>query len=248
MFQEDELSCDAFLGGRIKLLQPRHGYRAGTDPVLLAAASKAKPGETVLELGCGGGTGLLCLMARVNVAATGLERLPEYCDLAEKNAKLNDKNIEIICGDLGNPPAQLKEQTFDHVMLNPPFFLGGKNATNAGRAQGRQEDTPLAEWIDQALRRLRPMGYLTLIHLTERLQDVISLIDSRAGDLEIKPLTARNRRTPKRVILRMRKSSNGATTLCNPLILHEGHSHTYDQDSYTAQAKAILADAQPLEF
>ena len=56
-----ETTDNAFLGGRVQLLQPRRGYRAGVDPVLLAAAVAARPGEAVLELGCGVGTALLCL-------------------------------------------------------------------------------------------------------------------------------------------------------------------------------------------
>ena len=37
-FADSALSRDGFLGGRLEVLQPRRGYRAGADPVLLAAA------------------------------------------------------------------------------------------------------------------------------------------------------------------------------------------------------------------
>ena len=37
IFAEDELSDDDFLCGRLRLLQPLKGYRAATDPVLLAS-------------------------------------------------------------------------------------------------------------------------------------------------------------------------------------------------------------------
>ena len=46
---------DLFLDGRLRIRQPANGYRAGADPVFLAAAVPAKPGESVLELGCGAG-------------------------------------------------------------------------------------------------------------------------------------------------------------------------------------------------
>ena len=56
-FAEDDLTCDAFLGGKLHLWQPRRGrgYRAGVDPVLLAASIEATAGQSVLELGCGVG-------------------------------------------------------------------------------------------------------------------------------------------------------------------------------------------------
>ena len=58
------LTEDRLLGGRVTLLQPQGGLRAGHDAVLLAAAVPARPGDRVLELGCGSGAAFLCL-ARV---------------------------------------------------------------------------------------------------------------------------------------------------------------------------------------
>jgi len=62
-----DLPCseDTLLGGRVKLRQPRHGYRAAIDPVLLAAAVPAGDGDTLLDIGCGAGTTVLALAARV---------------------------------------------------------------------------------------------------------------------------------------------------------------------------------------
>ena len=57
-FAKEDLTEDAFLDGRVRLLQPRKGYRAATDPVLLAAAVAAKPGDKVLDIGCGAGAAL----------------------------------------------------------------------------------------------------------------------------------------------------------------------------------------------
>ena len=38
IFADADLTCNDFLGGRVRLYQPVKGYRAGVDPVLLAAA------------------------------------------------------------------------------------------------------------------------------------------------------------------------------------------------------------------
>ena len=50
---------DALLGGRVRLIQPVRGYRAGMDAALLAAAAPAAPGERVIEAGCGAGAVLM---------------------------------------------------------------------------------------------------------------------------------------------------------------------------------------------
>ena len=55
----DDLTQNAFLGGLVRLWQPRRGYRAGADPVLLAAAVPARGGQSVLDLGCGAGAAVL---------------------------------------------------------------------------------------------------------------------------------------------------------------------------------------------
>ena len=54
-----DVTEDAFLGGKLHLKQPRRGYRAGVDPVLLAAAVPAQAGQSVLDLGCGVGAAAL---------------------------------------------------------------------------------------------------------------------------------------------------------------------------------------------
>ena len=89
MFPADEPSDDRFLCGRLRLLQPRKGYRAATDPVLLAAACPATSGDRVLDLGCGAGAAALCLGLRVpGLALSGLELQPGYADLARDLAQV----------------------------------------------------------------------------------------------------------------------------------------------------------------
>src|SRR5277367_94636 len=56
---------DAFLGGRLKLRQPKSGHRAGHDAILLAAATSARPGDRVVDFGAGVGAAGLVLARRV---------------------------------------------------------------------------------------------------------------------------------------------------------------------------------------
>ncbi|NJS39430.1 MAG: methyltransferase, partial [Rhodobacteraceae bacterium] len=125
MFAAEALSDDKFLSGRLSLLQPLKGYRAATDPVLLAAACPAKAGDSVLDLGCGAGAAALCLGQRVpGLHLAGLELQADYADLARQNATRNGMALEVHEGDLARMPAALRRD-FDHVIANPPYYPPG---------------------------------------------------------------------------------------------------------------------------
>ena len=250
-FDAGELSHDAFLGGRLVLGQPRKGYRAATDPVFLAAATPAKPGDAVLELGIGTGAATLCLARRVGgLLLSGLELNPEYLELACENAAANSVEVVLHLGDVATPPVALRQQSFDHVILNPPFFDAKASPSSIpGRDLARREAGPdLAAWIACALARLRPGGWLCMIHRVERLPEILAEIGSNAGDVSVMPLAARAGRPAKRIVLRARKGSRGGFRLLAPLVLHAGAAHHSDGDDYTPAASAILRDAGPLNF
>ena len=242
-----ELTTDDFLGGRLRITQPARGYRAGADAVMLAAACPASPGETVLELGCGAGVASLCLARRVpGLTLTGLERQPDYAALARHNAAANALPLSVIEGDLAAPPPALRGASFDHVIMNPPFFLGGTPAPDPGRAGARSEETPLSLWIDAALRRLKPKGWLTVIQRADRLDGLICGLQGRAGALTILPLAARRGAEAGRIILAARKGAGAPLRLLAPFVIHAAEYHQGDGEDLTPEAAAVLRDVAPI--
>ena len=245
---DDQLTHDAFLGARVHAWQPRNGYRAATDPVLLAAATDARPGQSVLELGCGAGVALLCLSARVpGLALTGVERQADYAELARRN--LGD-SARIVAADLTALPEDLRQQSFEHVIANPPYYPagGGTAASDAGREAALRTETPLDAWVEIAARRLAPKGWLTMILLAERLPEILAAIAPRLGSVALRPLAPREGRAAGRVLIRARKGGRGPFTLLPPLVLHEGAAHPGDCAHDTVLARAILRDAAPLPW
>ncbi len=245
----DALTRDAFLDGRVQIWQPRTGYRAATDPVFLAAAVPALPGQSVLELGCGAGVAALCLAARVSgLALTGVELQPCYATLARRNAAANGAELDVIEADLRSLPPALRARRFDHVIANPPYYAAhGPAAADAGRDRALREDTPLADWVDVALRRTRDLGHVTLIHLTERLPDLLAAFHARAS-CTVLPLAARRARPARRVIVQARKGARAPFTLLPPLIIHQGDSHPGDGEFFTDRVRALMRDAGALDM
>ena len=249
-FTDDQLTQDDFLGGAIKIWQPKNGYRAATDPVFLAAAIGAKTGQSLLELGCGAGTALACLCKRVEgLDAHGLEIQADYADLARRNAADNGLGFTVHGGDLLNMPEPIRTASFDHVFTNPPFY--DASASSAPSDVGRDTahrigEAQLKDWIAVGLRRLKPRGYFTIIHRTERLADILAALDGKAGDIRILPLTPREGRAAGRVIIRARKGAAGALQLLAPLILHQGTAHSKDEDSFLPDVRNILRNTQPI--
>lgn len=244
----DTLTKDAFLGGKLHLLQPKFGYRAGVDSVLLAASVPAVAGQTVLDLGCGVGAAGLCLAARVpDVQLTGIEVQQEYAELAKRNG---GDAIDVVVADLADLPLTVRQKQFDHVLANPPYYdrAASRAATDMGREAALGEATPLAVWVKVAAKRLAPKGYAHFIHRVERLPEILAAMSPRLGSVEVLPLSPRVGRAAELVIVRGRKNGRAAFRLHAPLVLHQGHAHTRDADSYVPEVKSVLRDGAALSF
>jgi tRNA1(Val) A37 N6-methylase TrmN6 len=241
-----ETTEDRILGGRAVLRQPAEGYRAAIDPVLLAAAVPAKPGEQVLELGCGAGAAGLALAARLpDIRVTGLERDPDLARLCQTNIAANGMagRVAVLAGDLLDPPPEITAGAFDHVMANPPYLEPARadlSPDPGRRAANAEGEAGLADWIAAALAALKRKGWITLIHRADRLDALINTFAGQAGAITILPLWPKAGAPAKRVILRARKGVRSPASLLPGLILHEN-------SGYTAAAEAVLRDAAALD-
>ena len=251
---QDPVQSD-FLGGRVTAWQPVNGYRAGVDPVLLAASLPAGSGQTALELGCGVGVASLCLMARVpGLAVTGLELQPEYAGLARRNAADNaiekSTRFEVLTGDLTALPDVLRQQQFDHVFANPPYFLRDRStaARDAGRDIALGGDTPLEAWVEVAAKRCKPKGYVSFIQRIERLPALMAAMSTCLGSLQVLPLIPRRGRDAQLVLIRGRKNGRADFRLHDGLVLHDGARHEKDGDDYSEVAANVLRHGAALPF
>jgi tRNA1(Val) A37 N6-methylase TrmN6 len=234
---------NALLGGRVRLLQPPRGYRVAVDAVLLAAAVDAAPDDRVLDLGAGVGSVGLCLAARVpDCTIVGIELQPELAALAVRNAALNgaESRLQTIVHDLAQPlPPDLVG--FDHIATNPPYLAAAVADPSPDRSKALatvESSADLARWLAVAVGALKPTGTLTVIHRSDRLEEIIGhLVRLGCGDVTVKLLPP-----AARVLLRARRTNEPVRRASPPLVLHG------PAGGYTEEAEAILRHAAPLAF
>ncbi len=241
-----EVSDDRLLGGRVTLRQPREGYRAAIDPVFLAAAIPAGPGDLVLDVGAGVGAAALCLARRepgCNIRGIELQR--DLVRLATENIIANGLNgrVEVMVGDLLHPPPRLAPGAYAHVMANPPYLQDGAATPppDPGKAQANVEgEAALADWVRFALAMVRPKGSITFIHRADRLAALLGAMSGRAGGFAVFPLWPGAGRPASRVIVRARKGVATPTRLLPGLVLHEPDGR------YSTAADAVLREGAGL--
>ncbi|PCI39115.1 MAG: methyltransferase [Rhodospirillaceae bacterium] len=229
---------DKILGGRVILHQPVEGYRAAIDPVLLAAAVLAKANDRALDLGCGVGAAMLCLATRVDgLVVDGLEIQLDLALLAQQNIQANGlaDRVRVFEGDLLNPPKDLVQGSYTQVFANPPYITEDRGHTppNASKRTAHVEgNASLSDWVGTALKYCRPKGTVCFIYRADRLAEVLSALDGKAGQIEIIPLWPKPGIAAKRIIIRARKAIKTPLSLTSGLVLHDedgGYSEKVDK-------------------
>ena len=90
-----EISLDNFIEGKIKIYQPKKGYRAGIDAVLLASCVQVFKKCKILDIGSGTGVISLFIASKYkNVEIVGIEKNFKYARMPCTTVFWKDKWIE----------------------------------------------------------------------------------------------------------------------------------------------------------
>lgn len=223
--------------------QPHTGYRYSLDPFLLAGfAGIARGCERIADLGCGAGILSLLLAERsAGARISGVERQPELAGLARSNfaASPHAPRLQLVEGDLRLIATLLPAQAFDLVCSNPPFrrAASGRIAADDGRAAARHElHGTLADFIAAAGYLLRPGGRFALIHLPERLPELLTLL--RQARLEPKRLRCVHPHASAAatmILVEGRAGGRPGLALEAPLLVRDG-------EGYTAEVRGLYPE------
>lgn len=234
---------DKFLGGSLLIRQPKLGFRAGTDAVLLASCINSDGGK-ILDVGSGVGTALLCAGFRHPKSQLyGIELQPKMVELAKHNAKYNNLSATFYCTSILDKNPDIPRVYFDHVITNPPFYQEDAShpSPHENKNTAHIQSVDLNVWIEQCIKFVAPKGNLSIIHRTDRLDEIISSLHNKLGAIEIIPLWSRKNEDAKRVIVNAKKGYKTGLKLKPGLVLHDlGRQFTSDANNILAHGSSIL--------
>ena len=244
----EDATRDGFLDGRVTLVQPRGGHRAGLDAALLQALVPGDATGHAVDLGCGAGTIGFCVAARAaGILVTGVEREAELAGCARAALELAENShfaqrVSIVEGDAAAAwepglklASGLAERSVDWVLTNPPWDARDRVRPSPDERKARAhviDDAGISAWLDSAARLLKPGGRLGIIQRAAALGDILAALSGRFGDVAVLPIHPHAGEPASRIVVRARLAHRGPLRVAHGLALHApGGAWTHEADA-----------------
>lgn len=217
-----DASLDGFLDGRLRLRQLMSGHRAGTDAVLLAAATPAGQRGLILDIGAGAGAVGLMAALRAPAATIGLVEIsPGSAALARENVAANGLEARAVVHEadvlsaVSRRTAGLVDEKAALILTNPPFHDARRVRVtpDPDKARAHVMAAPLADWVRACLALLMPGGKFVMIHRADALADALAAARTRLGGVAILPVHTRPDAPATRILLSGIKGSKAPLSL-----------------------------------
>jgi tRNA1(Val) A37 N6-methylase TrmN6 len=239
---------DAFLGGRLTLLQPKKGHRAGLDAALLQALVPATGSGLLIDLGAGVGTVAFSAAARAAaLSAVAVERDSDLAALGRDALMLPENQafasrVRVVVADAADRYSVTRAvgsgpEVASWVLMNPPFETPDRVRVSPDRSRrdAHVGDADLVRnWCRTAAALLRRGGTIGIIHRADAILAVLEALSGAFGRVSILPVHPAKDAAANRILVRAERASRAPLRLLSGLVLHQSGGE------WTAEADAIL--------
>lgn len=230
----DDLMCH----GR-HIIQDTREFCFSLDAVLLAHFPRLHGRDRVLELGTG--TGVIPLLVADRVThVDAIELSGCMAELAERNVQLNDMagRIKVLQGDYRQIESLTAPERYDMVLANPPYRPVGRGTPSrlTAVARARHEYTAtLADVVRAARYALRFGGHFAMVHIPERLGEIMVELDRhQLAPKRLQLIAPKPGKAPNLLLIEaVVGGAAGGLQVLPQLVIHE------EDGSYTPELKHI---------
>jgi len=234
---------DLFGIGSLKIYQDKKNLSFSIDSILLASFVSVQPRtKNIIDFGTGFGPIPLFLSTKTKAHIIGMDINQEALVLANESVQLNhlENQIDIVYQDVRTAYNDVRYKDFDIVVCNPPFFkVSDEKVQNVekSRTDARHETTlTLEEMILSAKRLLTTGGSLTFIHRTDRLEEIILLLNKHRFHIKrMCYIYPKPKKKSLMVLIDARNNSHtGSLELLEPIYIMD------ENGEYTEEVKKIF--------
>jgi tRNA1(Val) A37 N6-methylase TrmN6 len=225
----------------LKIIQRPDMFNFSLDSTLLADFVQInKKVKNIIDLVTGNAPIPLFLSLKTDAHIVGVDIQEAAYDLAKRSVALNglDDQISIQQQDIKGIHKAYENGFFDVVTCNPPFFKYKETSNvnkNSFKTIARHEVlVKLEDVVREAKRLLTTKGSLYMVHRTERLMDMMHLLEKHK--FSVKRLRFVYPKEGEESAMMLVEASNNGRTMVKvlpPLVVHQG-------DGYTEEVRSIF--------
>jgi tRNA1Val (adenine37-N6)-methyltransferase len=240
---EEGVTIDAILRGRLRIIQKKSGYRFSIDALLLADFVILKEGEECIDLGTGSGIIALILACRRHRGRIlGIDIQEKLVVMARRTVELNGLTgcVDIRLGDIRHPDSCFTSASFDVAVFNPPYrrLRSGRTNSDPEKAVARHEvEGTAGDFLAAAANSLKAGGRAYAIYPATRMVEMFSLMrTARVEPKRLRVVHSRPGGVGEFILVEGVKGGREEMIVLPPLTI-------YDEGSgYSAEMETIFRD------
>lgn len=169
------------LGYGLSIYQDDEFFKFSIDSVLLAEFVDLKfRDKKILDMCCGNSPLLMILAQKSKKEYWGIELQKSIFDLAKMSVEENNLYINLINDNVKNLNNYFKENSFDIITCNPPYFKYNKdsliNKVDEKSVARHEIEITFDDIVNLASKFLKNNGYFYFVHRTDRFMEFVNVL------------------------------------------------------------------------